>query len=336
MSVRNHKYRLLKPLFLVLVAAICAAVAFVPRRARADGEISEESRTHFKAGVLYLQDPEGPRYEEAYGEFKRAYELSHSPKVLGNLGLCALMLERDGEAIDAYKRYLAQVPDIEAQERTQIDRDLQALTASAVTVTIRINVPSASITDSRLPIRGVTVTNLYDATFPTTVLMIRPGHHVIRLRVAGKDLSEWDVNPQAGQRTSHDFLVQPNESANGTMPPANKASRAAPIVVMGVGAAALAVGGILGAATLAKVHNLESDCPNNACPSSVYSGDLASARSYVKATDFVILGGSIVTAAGIIWFALTGSQPTESTGPSRVSAACTPTGCNASMRFGFQ
>lgn len=79
---------------------------------------SEEARSHFAAGVSLLQDPEGEKVEEAYREFRTAYDLSGSPKILGDMGFCAMRLERDGEAIEAYTRYLREVPDIDAETST--------------------------------------------------------------------------------------------------------------------------------------------------------------------------------------------------------------------------
>src|SRR5438093_310126 len=104
--------------------------------ASADAASEDAARKHFKAGVAYLQDPDGERYEEAYSEFKVAYELSNSPKVLGNIGLCAMKLERDDEAIAAYARYLAEVADIDPEERAQIKRDLETLSESAARITV--------------------------------------------------------------------------------------------------------------------------------------------------------------------------------------------------------
>ena len=67
-----------------------------------DVPISDEARAHFTTGVNLLQDPDGARYEEAYREFKEAYAESPSWKILGNLGICAMKLERDSEAISAF------------------------------------------------------------------------------------------------------------------------------------------------------------------------------------------------------------------------------------------
>jgi tetratricopeptide (TPR) repeat protein len=86
--------------------AVQLTAASIPLVAFADVQITEEARQHFKAGVNLLNDPDGPRYEEAYREFKAAYASSPSYKILGNLGLCAMKLERDGEAIEYYDRYL--------------------------------------------------------------------------------------------------------------------------------------------------------------------------------------------------------------------------------------
>src|SRR3954452_23943721 len=118
--------------FAVLAAACVAfealpAFAQQPAPAAAKPAISEDAKRHFNAGVALLQDPEGEKVEEAYRQFRTAYELSGSPKILGNMGFCAMRLERDGEAIDAYSRYLREVPEIDADERAQIVRDLQTM-----------------------------------------------------------------------------------------------------------------------------------------------------------------------------------------------------------------
>src|SRR6185437_15642588 len=85
--------------------------------------ITPEARAHFVAGVRLLQDPAGPRYEDAYEEFKAAYAASPSPSMLGNIGLCAMKLERDEEAIRAYETYLESAK-IDAAERNKIETDL--------------------------------------------------------------------------------------------------------------------------------------------------------------------------------------------------------------------
>jgi hypothetical protein len=299
------------------------------RRAAADSGANEEAKRHFAAGVSYLQDQEGERFEDAYGEFKKAYEISHSPRVLGNLGLCAMKLERDDEAIDDYTRYLAQVMDIDPSEKAQITRDLQNLMVSVVTATVTTGAANATIVDTRLPVRGSSVTNVYEVTGGATKLRVRPGHHVMHLRIAGRERSDWDFVAEAGEQVTHEFEAAP------TQPAAPRGGiGAAPILTVGLGASALAVGGVLGVATLEKVHTLEGECPNNACPSGVYSHDLAAAKTFTTATDVTLLAGGVVAASGLVWLLLSIPHAGE-TSSMQVGGACTGAGCYATAHFGF-
>ncbi len=92
--------------------------------------------------VALLKDPKMPRYEEAHREFKAAYALSPSYKILGNLGLCAMQIERDEEAIHAYEAFLREGgPEVTSGERMQIERDLLTLKAGIVKVNISSDPP---------------------------------------------------------------------------------------------------------------------------------------------------------------------------------------------------
>src|SRR4051812_35524671 len=153
--------------------------------------ISEEARAHFAAGVALLQDPEGEKVEDAYREFQKAYEISASPKILGNLGFCAMRLERDGEAIDAYSRYLREVPNIDADERTQIVRDLQTLTVGVARLTIQTDKPGVRLIDVRTPTRGERVTNVYGPVDGKIDIGVRPGHHLITAKLADHEDATW-------------------------------------------------------------------------------------------------------------------------------------------------
>jgi len=180
-----------------MLAAIVTVVGFVvlPSRAHAaDVPISEEARMHFAAGVALLQDPKAPRYEEAYREFKAAYAASPSYKILGNLGLSAMKIERDAEAINAYETYLKEAgPELTAREREQIQRDLLTLKAGMVKVTVSSDPPGAMIVDARTPIEGQDVRNTYGPLLTPLELSLRHGHHVITARLSGYPDQQWEV-----------------------------------------------------------------------------------------------------------------------------------------------
>src|SRR3954464_1177523 len=144
---------------------LTSVVLLAPSVRAQEGEISEQARAHFQAGVNSLQDPDGARYEEAYREFKAAYQASPSWKILGNLGITAMKLERDGEAIEAFQKYLAGgAASLAPDEREQFQRDLATLKAGVVRLSLDVNLPGATITDERAPVTGSPVRNMYTPT----------------------------------------------------------------------------------------------------------------------------------------------------------------------------
>ncbi|MBI4956078.1 MAG: hypothetical protein HY908_28920 [Myxococcales bacterium] len=337
----------LRPFALAL--ALAAAVSAPSGAARA-ADPPAEAQAHFKAGVSFLQDPEGARYEEAYAEFKHAFELSGSPKVLGNLGLCAMKLERDGEAIDSYARYLAEVSDIDPDERAQIERDLETLRVSAVRVTLTVEpAPAAgvdlTVVDTRVPVRGTNVRNTYRFDALPAVLVLRPGHHVLGARLATSGAPEWDVSMPPGAKLEHRFVLVtaapvPAPPPPEPPPPPAPHSLVGPGILTGVGTAALVAGAALGGVALGKVSDLEDRCPGNVCPPDA-AGSLDTTRGFVRASDFLMLGGGLVAAAGLGWltWALADEPSLESASAAAPmlfgGAACDARGCAAAVAMEF-
>jgi hypothetical protein len=158
----------------------------VPSSASAqDVPITEQAKLHFGVGVGLLEDPAGPWYGEAYESFRRAYKASPSPKILSNLGLCAMHIERDGEAIEAYELYLKQVDSIAPEERARIDVDLKRLRASSATLVLSVQPAGALIIDERIPQSGDSVINRYQFADSTIQLRVRSGQHKIRIEAEG-------------------------------------------------------------------------------------------------------------------------------------------------------
>jgi len=325
-----------------------APAAASPSKAPAAG-ISEEAKRHFAAGVALLQDPEGEKVEEAYREFRTAYDLSGSAKILGNMGFCAMRLERDGEAIDAYSRYLREVPDIDADERAQIVRDVQTLTVGVVRVTIEVDKPGVRIVDVRTPVRGDRVTNTYGPVTGKIDLGLRPGHHAITAKLADHEDAVWELDAFAGSRDKHAFTMRPRvvAPAQAAAPaPAHHGAGIGPWIVMGIGGAMLVGGAVTGVVALGKTADIEDKCPNDVCPRGFdLDGERSSARTFVRVTDVLLIGGSLVTLGGLGWLVFGsgnkgGSNAAE---PPRAAAAgalapaagCGPDGCRASVKVVF-
>jgi hypothetical protein len=106
--------------------------------------------------------------------------------------------------------------------------------------------------------------------------------------------------------------------------------------VTGVGVAVLVAGGVVGAMTLGKIHDLEKKCPDNGCPAQSYADDVGSVRTFVRATDYLLLVGGALSASGLVWLIASGGLSSSSSAPkSEVTAACTGEGCMGSWRLAF-
>ena len=222
--------------------------------ASGDVVITEKARAHFKAGVNLMQDPEGERFEEAYQQFKAAYEESASWKILGNLGLTAMRLERYGEAIDAFTEYLKGGKETLSQEEIdQFQRDLETLEASVSTMMIKAP-PGTSLTDLRKSTRGEDVKNYY--VVPESgelALRVRPGEHEVTAESGGNVLGTWSVRSHSLKTLEHSFepkalavdesdaAAAPETDATGQ---SHKTNRIPAYVAFGLGGVGAVAGGV--------------------------------------------------------------------------------------------
>lgn len=103
---------------LVLIGAVAATTT-----AHAQSDLDEEqARAHFSAGRAAFS---AGRYPDALAEFKKAYELSHRPQLLYNVGVAADRLRHDAEALEAFEAYLRALP--EAPERAEVEGRIAVL-----------------------------------------------------------------------------------------------------------------------------------------------------------------------------------------------------------------
>lgn len=156
------------------------------------------------AGVAFIQDPDGARYEDAYPQFKKAYELSCSVNALQNLALCEMNLELDGDAIVHYDDVLVKKTDLAEADRRQIESDLTRLKASVAWVTLSSDREGAQVVDARTPNRGTAVRNNYEVGTQQKKLGIHPGLHKMTATVDGLTVT-WDIDIQSGARLTHEF-----------------------------------------------------------------------------------------------------------------------------------
>jgi tetratricopeptide (TPR) repeat protein len=75
-----------------------------------------EGRARFEAGrIAFIQR----RFEDALEDFRRAYDLTRRAELLYNIGAAADRLRQDEVALDAYERFLDEVPDAPTREEVE-------------------------------------------------------------------------------------------------------------------------------------------------------------------------------------------------------------------------
>ncbi len=305
---------------LILGLAIGLSVSLAPFAASAQERIPEEARSYFRNGVDLLQG-EPPNYQDAYYQFKLAFEKSNSWKVLGNLGLCAVKLERDGEALSFYEDYLKRGgKNINKDEREAIERDVLLIRGNTGSVELSSNPEEAELQDVRV---GSSVPSQTYAISPASkVLLLRAGSHSLTATTKDGRQLRWDVVLTPGKVTSHVFdfaapiaapAAEPAPAAPASAPtgaplppePVAAASSSAPLRTVGFVAAGVGVallGG--GAVTAVMQSNKESDADKlcdevtRVCDPKA-EGLLEDAKSLARTTNILLVSGGAVTLVGI-------------------------------------
>jgi hypothetical protein len=243
-----------------LQLATVLSVAFFAAPAVADDvPVSEAASRRFSEGVRYLRSDAPDRFQKAYREFRAAYDDSPSWKILGNLGIVAHEIERDGEAIEAYEKYLeGGGSTLDNEERAQFERDLSLLRSRHSTVSLTVEPTAAWIIDERLPEAGDPIVNRYGPSSGPLVLKIRAGHHRIRAERDGYVGQGWEFAAEAGETAQHTFELssetaaappaEPQASALAAslrdQPPGDSnGARVGAYVALGIGVAAAGAGG---------------------------------------------------------------------------------------------
>lgn len=292
------------------------AISFASVPVAAEEKISEEAKLYFKNGVELIQATP-PNYQDAYYQFKLAYEKSRSWKVLGNLGLCALKLERDGEALAAYTEYLKSGgKEVDPEERTALERDTLLISGNSAVLNLTSAVPDADLIDTRA---GSSVPpQTYKFQNGVLALRLRAGTHTLTASTSDGRQEKWEVVLTPGKSVDYRFAFAPPPAARATpaVPPAEPSTRPISLppqlddsegkfplrtvgfVTAGVGAAALVGGVVTGLLARSAEGDAKDACDGKVCPTSAET-DFDSAASLATMSNVFFIGGGVLAAAGV-------------------------------------
>jgi hypothetical protein len=208
----------------IALAAFLATQLFAPA-AHAD---QAAAKRYFQNGVDLITGSQ-PNYQDAYYQFQLAYqESSKSWKVLGNLGLCALKLERDQEAASYYEQYLKKGgSEIAPEERAAIEQDLLLLRGNLAEVRISSPESELKVVDRRQGSQAPPQS--YALQGGELVLKLRAGTHTLTATRGDKKLA-WEVVLEPKSVTTHvfDFDAAPEPAKAAEAAPSQTAPAAQP------------------------------------------------------------------------------------------------------------
>ncbi|HET9955946.1 MAG TPA: hypothetical protein VFQ61_15665 [Polyangiaceae bacterium] len=309
----------------LLVLMLGCAVAGSAGPAAAQERISEEARNYFRNGVDLLQS-NPPNYQDAYYQFKLAYEKSKSWKVLGNLGLCAVKLERDGEALKYYDDYLkGGGKQIDKEEREAIERDMLLIRGN--TAAVELSSPAGEIEVRDLRAGSSAVAQSYQLEGGKQTLLLRAGSHTLTaINKEGREL-RWDIVLTPGRSVSHVFdfdapvaspatttesppgVVGPPPAPPEPIKPPSSGSWFSPLRITGMVATGVGLGVIVGGVVTgikAKDREADGDAKCNKvlpdgsleCETSA-AQDFDDASKLAKTANILYVTGGVLAGAGI-------------------------------------
>ncbi len=267
-----------------------------------------EARLHFENGVSLL-GAAPPNYQDAYRQFLLAYEKSgQNWKVLGNLGLCALGLERDGEALTYYQRYLDEGGDeVSAEERADIEREVLLIKGNMATLRLTASDPGVRVSVER---EGSSVpAQLYRLGEAGAEIGVRAGQLTLTASL-GDRKETWETVVSAGESANHTFdftppapvAAVPNQATASEPPPpppqATNPVRTWGFVMAGAGVLTLAGGLVLGIVSQDQATAAEAECIQNVCREETQD-KFNAAADLATVSNVLFVAGGVLAASGV-------------------------------------
>lgn len=301
-SAGEQRVRLVSMVLGVVVTSCLCPVS--PTRAQAPEEArsDEEARLLFEAGARAFNDG---RFEVALARFREAYDLSHEPALLYNIGQAADRVRMDREALEAFERYLVEMPD--AENRREVEGRVAALRRILGASTS----PAGDAAEDSAPA---------DQDELATTTAIGADGSSVAMPGAADDHGPDDGS--AGPDTLHSVPaadeVSDSETGGSVLGPLGWTSLGLGVAGLGVSAAALALRN-----TEAEAFNGPGCLEPGRTRSEVCGGRYDAAVTWESVAIGTLIGGGVLVTTGAVLLGVdTASSGSEEAGSARV--ACAP------------
>ncbi len=296
-----------------------------------------EAQQRYKRGIELVNEG---AYDSALLEFRRAYELAPSYRILFNMAQVSRALNDYAGALRSFERYLkeggAEVP---AEQANEIRRELEVLRTRVARVTVTSGVAGAEISVDdlvvgRAPLAEPVIVNAGRRKFTATAAGRMPETKVIE--ATGADSLSVALDPRLPGPSASLLLPPPGMGATAVPPSSGGGARALPWALWG-GTALLAGGAAVTGVLALGASNDFKDLKGGAlapADTAKYDDAHTKMRRLSVATD-VLAGLAIVTGGFALYFTLKPSHASSETAsaPAALSAGVGPGGL--SLRGAF-
>jgi tetratricopeptide (TPR) repeat protein len=303
-------------LILVLALATAAPAAAQPANSRA----LEEARTRFQTGVQLFHEGS---LDAALAEFRKAYSLAPTYRVLYNIAQVQFELHNHVEALKTFRQYLqeggAEVPP---DRRAQVEAEIQKLERRVSLVEITTDVDGADILVDDVPI-GVSPLRL--------PVMVNAGNRRVTAIKTGRVTTAQTLTIAGGDRVRVHLQLPEVAVARSVdqvvtqlPPPVVGPSRTkvwvslATTAALGIGAGTMAL--------LARQAKLDFDKQLKTFPNSKENIDKARDKMVLRAAITDGLAGAALLAGGLtLYFAVSSSSSSDEPESKRAQVRVLPT-----------
>ncbi|MBL8918450.1 MAG: hypothetical protein JNJ54_06285 [Myxococcaceae bacterium] len=292
----------MRSLVLLVLLAMPSASAAPKPRAPLSQVLRGDALTSYEAARV---DFKASHFQQALAGFLKAHRLSGDPRLLWNAAACLRKLERNAEALRTIDRYLADDRDLSTEERDEALRTQGAVRALVAVVRLDLVPGDLAVSLDGTPLAA------------PWVLYVEPGRHAFHFSKPGFQDQLKQEALRAGEDVSWTVELAPLVAVPDVAPvaaappvppvevlkplPAPAPARWPPWVVVGGGAVAGLIGGILLGASSADFARLQQQCGTMCSPQR-----WAGSRDREVAGVLLVAAGAATALAGLTWWFLSG------------------------------
>jgi hypothetical protein len=269
-------------LFVLLISLPCRT-AGAERLGKAQEAAMQAARPYAEKGFELYEDG---RYAACIAEFERAEARYHAPPHLLYIARAQAQLGRLIEARDGFRGIIDEVLDEGAPKAfhvSQVEAKAEIGELERLIPRVEVTVTGIEADSAQIIVDGEALTDRAES------VELDPGEHTIEASSDGASAPAQSVTLAPGDRTQITLEMQLSKSGASLRVPA--------FVSFGFGGLGLVIGTVTGIVSLGQTADIDDQCVDNHCPSSLESdADDAKAMGNLSTAAFVIAG--LAAAAG--------------------------------------